>query len=216
MNRLSSTMWLALFLLIAVLDMGHASAGAGDPVRPPVPGLRNGEPQAACRAGMYVYESERGRQLLGEIVQADLPLLLPDWDKELATYVPNSEDIAVLAEFSQQVEIICVLGTWCHDSEREVPRFWKILKEAANPNFELTMFAVGRSSDPEAIRILQNIGYDESLRAVYDVELVPTFIFSIAGREIGRIIETPNGTLEGDMAGILMDTAAGDGDSGWH
>jgi len=165
---------------------------------------------------MHVYESDRGRQLLGEIIQADLPRLLPDWDKELTAYTPNPTDIAALAEFPQQVEIICVLGTWCHDSEREVPRFWKILQEAANPNFELTMFGVGRSSDPEAAQILLKMGFDESLREVYDVELVPTFIFSIADHEIGRIIETPTITLEGDMAGILKDNATGDESPAWH
>lgn len=208
--------WLVLFVLAPVFSGGILAFAAEDPALSAIPGVAKGEPPSARPAGMQVYESERGRQLLGEIIAADLPRLIPGWNKELETYVPNVTDIVALAEFPQQVEIICVLGTWCSDSEREVPRFWKILQEAANPNFELTMFAVGRSSDLEALQIMQNLGYDESLRDAYAVELVPTFIFSIAGQEIGRIIETPTGTLEGDMAGILIKNTAGGNTPAWH
>ncbi len=209
-------MCLVGFLLLTAFQSGNAGAGMGDLLLADESVVVNGEPSSACRVGMRVYESERGRQLLGEIIPADLHDLLPGWDKEMALYTPDPTDIVMLAEISQQVEIICVLGTWCSDSQREVPRFWKVLNEADNPNLEFTMFAVGRSSDSEARHLMESIGFDESLRLLYGVELVPTFIFSIAGREIGRIIETPTGTLEGDMTGILSKNTEGGGASAWH
>lgn len=166
-------------------------------------GMFNGQTPAACRAGMRVYESDRGRQLLGEVIQADFPRLIPGWNTEFENYEPGAEDIATLAAVQENISIICVLGTWCHDSEREVPRFWKILKEADNAHLELTMFSVGRSQDEKARSIMDNIGFDESLRETYSVELVPTFIFMSGEVELGRIIETPEGTLEQDAAQIL-------------
>ncbi len=180
----------------------------------PFSGLVNGQAPSACRAGMRVYESERGRQLLGEVIQADFPRLLPDWNKEMATYEPAAEDVQVLAGIEEDIVIICVLGTWCGDSRREVPRFWKILQDADNPHLDLGMFGVGRSSDSEAREILDSIGFDEPLRETYDVELVPTFIFLKDGMELGRIVETPETSLEQDAVRILTSVEA-EG-SAWH
>jgi len=173
----------------------------------------NGQTPSACRAGMRVYESDRGKQLLGEVIQADFPRLLPGWDQELETYVPGAEDIAILSDIQEDISIICVLGTWCGDSEREVPRFWKILQETDNAHLEMTMFSVGRSKDEKARSILDNIGFDEPLREIYDVQLVPTFIFMSGETELGRIVETPEGTLEQDAAQILSPDA---GKPAWH
>ncbi len=188
-----------ILLLVLVMMILATVIQAGTSSDKPI----NGEASAARRAGMQVYESDRGRQLLGEVIEADFPLLLPDWNEEVATYEPSSEDVNALAQVEDDIEIICVLGTWCHDSQREVPRFWKILQETGNPHLELTMFAVGRSSDDSAREILDNIGFDVSLRETYNVELVPTFIFMSDGVELGRIIESPQTTLEQDAALIL-------------
>jgi len=189
------------------------SVGTAVSAKSPVTGMFNGQTPSARRAGMRVYESDRGKQLLGEVIQADFPRLLPGWDQELETYVPGAEDIAILSDIQEDISIICVLGTWCGDSEREVPRFWKILQETDNAHLEMTMFSVGRSKDEKARSILDNIGFDEPLREIYDVQLVPTFIFMSGETELGRIVETPEGTLEQDAAQILSPDA---GKPAWH
>ncbi len=195
-------MLLQVVLLVGVI--GHAGAESLSA------GLFNAQTPSACRAGMRVYDSDRGKQLLGEVIQADFPRLLPGWDEEFVAYEPRAEDIASLAGVEEDISIICVLGTWCHDSQREVPRFWKVLQETGNSHLELTMFSVGRSSDETAREILDNIGFDESLRETYGVRLVPTFIFMSGETELGRIIETPEGTLEQDAALILSPENAGE------
>jgi thiol-disulfide isomerase/thioredoxin len=179
------------------------------PAETSLPDLLMGQAPSACRAGMQVYDSDRGKQLLGEVLEADFPRLLPGWNEEFDTYEPSAVDVATLAAVKEDIVIICILGTWCHDSEREVPRFWKILREADNPRLELAMFGVGRSSDDRAREILAEIGFDESLRITYGVELVPTFIFMNGETELGRIIETPETTLEQDAARILINDKAG-------
>ncbi len=194
----------SIFIMSGVLAWGPMQAGDGhaQPSTSPA-AMENTESLSACRVGMRVYESERGRQLLGEVIPEDFDRLLPGWSTERETYKPVAEDLEVLAGVSEQVDIICVLGTWCGDSEREVPRFWKILQEVENPNLVLTHFAIGRLSDETAGELMVEIGFDENLRDVYNVELVPTFIFYRGDRELGRIIETPVGTLEQDAAEIL-------------
>ncbi|PID79704.1 hypothetical protein CSB20_09345 [bacterium DOLZORAL124_64_63] len=166
-------------------------------------GILNAQESAACRAGMRLHETERGRQLLGELVRGDFPRLLPGWDEECATYEPRPEDVATLRAITEDTDIFCILGTWCGDSRREVPRFWKILQEAANPHLQLVMFGVGRGHDRQARALLAEIGFDVPLREQYDVQLVPTFIFKRGDEELGRIVETPETTLEEDAARIL-------------
>lgn len=176
----------------------------------------NAEPVSACRVGMRPFESERGLILLGEVIAADFARLLPGWDTELATYQPAAADIAELAAVNDPVEIVCVLGTWCSDSRREVPRFWKVLQEAANPNLKLVMLAVGRTADEQAAAVIREIGFDESPRQTYNVTLVPTFVFLRGDEELGRIVETPETTLEQDAARILGAGSTRVGQPAWE
>lgn len=178
--------------------------------------LLNLEPVSACRVGLRVYESDRGRQLLGEAIREDFTKHLPGWDKAYDLYEPSSLEIDQLAAVKETVEIICVLGSWCHDSEENVPRFWKILDQADNPNLKLIMFAVGRTVDSRARDILIEIGFDEDLRQQYNVDLVPTFIFYVDDQEIGRIIETPETTLEHDAAQIVSQKPDESGTPSWN
>jgi thiol-disulfide isomerase/thioredoxin len=85
-----------------------------------------------------------------------------------------------------------VMGTWCPDSRREVPRFIRILDAC---KFPLTK--------------VQFIGVDnvkQSPIAEYsslNIQRVPTFIFYKNNIEAGRIIENPVTSLEQDMVNIL-------------
>ena len=204
MNLNSHGLQLRIVCSVVLLVIAMTPAWLIAQVSDQIPGEgENTEPSSACRVGMRVYESERGKLLLGEVIPEDIDRLLPGWSVERETYQPDTEDLAVLTAVPETVEIICVMGTWCGDSEREVPRFWKILQEADNSNLTLAHFAVGRASDEKARKLMVEIGFDESLRDVYNVELVPTFIFYRGDRELGRIIEPPVGTLEGDAAEIL-------------
>ena len=197
--------------LLAALVVAHPA-----PAQTKLPGVLNAQDPSACRAGMLKYESERGLQLLGELIREDFPRLMPGWDAEFATYEPEAEDVAVLRGITENTDIFCILGTWCGDSKREVPRFWKILKEANNPHLQLVMFGVGRTSDKQARDLLAEIGFDAPLRQEYDVQLVPTFIFRRGEEELGRIVETPETTLEQDAARILNPASTDAAQPSWR
>jgi len=186
-------------------------AGAADPA---------GAPAAAAAPTFGVVEGEKGPYLVGEVTRADIVAGFPAWNDSAAAYAPEPEAVARLAAVSRPVEVVCVLGTWCGDSRREVPRFWKVLEGAANPNLRLRMFAVGRKDDAAALAKSAAVGAPRDIRAAWGVTLVPTFIFRAGdGAELGRIIETPTGTLEGDAAGIVAPAApAADAPAqgGWH
>ena len=96
----------------------------------------------------------------------------------------------VNTELLTNIEIKIVLGTWCHDSQRELPRFYKIADYLDFDNYML--IGVNRA------KLAKGTEVDE-----LNIELVPTFIFYNAGKEIGRIIESPIESLEKDIVEII-------------
>lgn len=90
------------------------------------------------------------------------------------------------------ITINIVLGTWCSDSRREVPRFLKLIDSLKFDNEKVSIICVDRKKEsPEG-----NV-------ADLKIEFVPTFIICRGGKEIGRIIETPIKSLEQDLLEII-------------
>ncbi len=85
-----------------------------------------------------------------------------------------------------------VLGTWCPDSRREVPRFMHILDIWAFPPENVIFIGVDDVKDSPVAEYI-NLG----------IERVPTFIFYENNIEKGRIIENPVASLEKDMVKII-------------
>jgi hypothetical protein len=113
--------------------------------------------------------------------------------KEMDGYSCNPQAIDTLKGISREgLSVKIVLGTWCPDSRREVPRFMRILKEIDFPESGLKLIGV----DNMKFSPIDN--YDE-----LGIERVPTFIFYRNNIEAGRIIENPTTSLEQDMVNIL-------------
>lgn len=114
------------------------------------------------------------------------------YKKNYSTYSPDQTSLEALAEALNGIQVKVFMGTWCHDSQREVPRFYKILESS---NFDLSNLSLvslnqGKTS-PE--------GFEKGL----DIQRTPTFIFFKDEVEIGRIVEIPRDSLEGDMLKIV-------------
>ena len=110
------------------------------------------------------------------------------------TYIPASEAINKLMDIPyDDLTIKIVLGTWCPDSRREVPRFMRIIDFWHFPQEKITFIGVDNAK-------LSPVGEYNSL----DILRVPTFIFYKNNVEAGRIIENPVTSLEQDMINILL------------
>jgi thiol-disulfide isomerase/thioredoxin len=93
---------------------------------------------------------------------------------------------------SEEISITIVLGTWCPDSRREVPRFMRILDYWKFPEEKLTFIGV------DDVKLSPIAEYE-----AFNIEKVPTFIIYQNNNETGRIIEVPVTSLEQDMLNIL-------------
>lgn len=114
---------------------------------------------------------------------------------ELDTYKVNDSLIYYLGQKLQGISFKVIMGTWCEDTRREVPRFINVLFTAGfDPTIQENFEAICVDSEKKA----KGIDLDE-----YKFEKVPTFIIYREGKEIGRIIETPQTTIEQDLMNIL-------------
>lgn len=114
--------------------------------------------------------------------------------KNFDNYSVNSTTIKKLKEKLKGIEIKGFMGTWCGDSKREVPHFYKIL-EAADFNIK----------NLELITINRNKKTPDNLQEGYNIIRVPTFIFFKDGKEIGRYVEYARESLEKDILTIVSE-----------
>ncbi len=111
---------------------------------------------------------------------------------EYNDYIVNDSLTRLIGQNINNYEITVVFGSWCSDSQEQVPRFYKILDKAGYNDAHLTIIAVNRGKQTTEANV-SNL----------NIERVPTFIVYKKGKEIGRIVETPENTLEEDLWKIV-------------
>ncbi len=133
--------------------------------------------------------------LYGETSRQQLFFDYPEWEIEYNSYKLEQEQIDSLKNLvTNEYKIDIFLGTWCSDSRREVPRFYKILDETQFlPANKINLFAVDRSKKLDDGSAEQN-----------GINRVTTFIFRKDQQEVGRIIEYPQKNLESDIIRIIQ------------
>jgi hypothetical protein len=107
-------------------------------------------------------------------------------------YAPDAAAVKAIGERGRDVSVLAIVATWCPDSKREVPRFFKIYDQAGIGLGTVTLVAVDRTKKDA-----------EGLTEKHQVTRVPTFVFLRGGQEIGRVTERAVTTLEGDIAAIV-------------
>lgn len=120
------------------------------------------------------------------------------WSSEYNLYSVDSSLVSMIETKLENVHIEIVLGTWCSDSRREVPRLFKILDATNYPTDSVTMISVDRDK----------VGLANEVEGL-QIDFVPTIIFNKNGNESGRIIEMPYNTLEEDILEILSNSESG-------
>lgn len=114
------------------------------------------------------------------------------FDKKFADYKPDAVTISSLKKELKGFKIKGFMGTWCGDSKRETPRFYKILEEADFNLNNLELITVNRTKKTP-----------DNLQEGLNIIKVPTFIFYKDGKEVGRYVEYARKTLEKDMLKIV-------------
>jgi len=127
--------------------------------------------------------------LIGDISKEELLVSNSKFHKNYLSFQVNELEIQADLE---GLSIKILFGTWCHDSQREVPKILKLLDEI---NFQSSMISL----------IGLNYQKNEPLNRgrIFNVKKTPTIIFFRHEKEIARIIETPDLTMEESLIAIL-------------
>ncbi len=137
-------------------------------------------------------------KLVGEISKTGLTKdSFASWfNRGFENYTVEDTTLKALQSKLEGYQITIFMGTWCGDSKREVPRFYKILEALNFSKEQLTVIAV----DNDRKNYKKSPTGEEKGR---NIQKVPTFIFYKNGKELNRIIESPVSSLEKDMLNIL-------------
>ena len=127
--------------------------------------------------------------LLGDININQLKEFTKDW---LNNYNPNSNTLAKIKPLIKNKDIVLIMGTWCEDSEREIPGFINILESISYDTAKIRIIAVDED------KITPNF-----IEKDYELINIPTIIFYDNKNEINRIVEFPIKSIEEDMLDIL-------------
>ena len=142
--------------------------------------------------------AETSDKLLGIIGKEDLmkPGFSEWFQPAYDDYQVNTELVETFKEELMEYEIEVFMGTWCEDSQREVPTLFKILEAAKFPMEQLKVVAI----DDEIENYKLSPTKEEYGKNIHHV---PTIIFSNDETEVSRIIEYPVRTIEEDIPVIL-------------
>jgi thiol-disulfide isomerase/thioredoxin len=130
--------------------------------------------------------------LEGRFSEKDLASRYSWFEDGKQKYTPDDITVEALLPYSRRLSFVVVMGTWCSDSQKHVPAFFKLMEVLHIPETDIALIGVDRnksSGDPEVDRL--HIAY------------VPTFIVFYNGKEVGRIVENPRISLENDLLQML-------------
>ena len=131
--------------------------------------------------------------LVGKISYIQMVQYTKVWfNKEYDFFRINDERLEKIKPLLKDKRVVLIMGTWCEDSQREVPGMMKILDQTGYNTAEMEIIAIDEDKRTK-----------EGLENIYNLAYVPTLIFFDGKKEINRIVEFPIKSLEQDILDIL-------------
>ena len=146
--------------------------------------------------GFSQNKEDRNGNLIGYLEKSDLLSgKYKGWftHENYKNYEPKTKTLKRIKKSLDGISVKAFVGTWCHDSKREIPRFYKIMEAVdfdLKKNFQIIGITRGKKTP-------------DNLQKGYNIVRTPTIIFFKNGKEIGRFVEHPRKSLEKDILQIL-------------
>ncbi len=117
----------------------------------------------------------------------------PQFRAAYEQYQPTSAEITAIKSLSGK-SLLVLFGTWCHDSEREVPRLLKLIDLSGVELKSLSLHGINYNKQEPS-----------NLHRQYDLMFSPTIILLQGEVELGRVVEKPMTSLGEDLASFVSD-----------
>ena len=112
------------------------------------------------------------------------------FDHNYQAFEPTPDDKNRVKDWPRNLHIDVYFGTWCHDSEREVPKLLKLASLSPRTNINLVALDYNKQ-EPKGRAEQQGVKY------------TPTIIVFLHNKEIGRIVERPKASIAEDIEAML-------------
>lgn len=91
------------------------------------------------------------------------------------------------------VHFVVFGGTWCHDTQNQLPVFYRLIDKSGLSNNKVTLIGVDRAKTAL-----------NDFHKAFNVTRVPTFIVMQDGKEIGRVVENGKyGAIDKELGEIV-------------
>lgn len=131
-----------------------------------------------------------GKVAVGVINSEELFAQYADFSQAYQQAEISKQELEQIKAWPDKLQVTTYFGTWCHDSQREVPKMLKIL--ALRPKLSSQLIALDfNKSEPEGKASDAGIAF------------TPTFVITLDGQEVGRIVERPETSLVADISAFL-------------
>ncbi len=117
----------------------------------------------------------------------------PQFRAAYEQYQPTLAEITAIKSISGK-SLLVLFGTWCHDSEREVPRLLKLIDLSGVELKNLSLYGVNYNKQEPS-----------NLHRQYDLVFSPTIILLQGEVELGRVVEKPMNSLGEDLANFVTE-----------
>jgi len=131
----------------------------------------------------------RAAHLIGDVT---VEILFEHHESFQAAYDAYEPESILPSKDLPELEVYILFGSWCHDSQREVPKFLQLLHRLDISEQQIHL--IGLSVDKHE---------PKGRETLFDVTKTPTFVLHKNEIEIGRITEKPIVSLESDLQTIL-------------
>ena len=124
-------------------------------------------------------------------INLDDSKIYPWFKQPYQDYNPDSHALDSLNLLKNHVRIVVFGGSWCSDTKSLLPKFYKTVEMAKIPAENIILIGVDPYKHSRDGRSWQ-----------HRIKRVPTFILYYDGKEIGRVVESVNRSIETDMLNV--------------
>lgn len=125
-------------------------------------------------------DSEGNKVLKGFITRQQLAsdTAFTWFGKNSSDYKPDASALTALKAAKDSIYVVAFGGTWCHDTQYILPKFYNLADAAGLAADHITL--IGVDHDKKTV---------QHLSETFNITNVPTFIVLKNGQEIGRVVE---------------------------
>ena len=115
-----------------------------------------------------------------------------EYREGMKAYRPNLDAVAKIRQSKQPVEIEAYFGTWCGHCKMFMPKFLRVMQDAANPSIRMTLIGVPKG-----------FGNVDGPWKGKNITGIPAIIVSRKGGEMARLGNDERAVPEAELAAIL-------------